>query len=245
MKTSDILIIAASSAVLGGLAGSVLTHRIERSANEHYVNSELQNVEDYWKKHYRRLYKGEGYSTPQEAVESMKETDPDYREATKTISGAGATAKEWLENAMETQKEIREAMAISEDEGYNGESEEEEQNVFEKAAESQDPTIPRHITIEEFMQDMPSYEKVTLTYFEDDDTLISEKDERAVEDQERLVGGDFVDQFGMGSKDHDTVYVRNEALELDFEITRDRRSYAEFLMGPEEKKPPRKMRSED
>jgi hypothetical protein len=81
-----------------------------------------------------------------------------------------------------------------------------------------------------------AHEKLTLYYYEEDDTLIDEKAE-PVADTTSLVGEEALMCFGEDSDDPDTVYVRNSRICCDFEIVRLHKSYKEDVLGmmPEKK----------
>lgn len=91
--------------------------------------------------------------------------------------------------------------------------------------------VPFVITFDEYNDDISgSYDKVTLTYYEEDLVLADDND-APVDDQEGLVGDDSLERFGQWSKDPNIVYVRNEDITTDFEIIRKHGSYAEIVHG--------------
>lgn len=74
----------------------------------------------------------------------------------------------------------------------------------------------------------------TLIYYEDDDTLATDRDE-VITNVEEMVGSSALTNFGSMSGDKDTVYVRNVRLGANFEIVRENGSYQELILGlPEE-----------
>lgn len=106
--------------------------------------------------------------------------------------------------------------------------------------------LPYVISKDEFFENEPDYETEQLTYFESDDTLIDSK-EMPVEDTEKTVGDDNLTKFGYGSGDQNIVFIRNDKLELLFEVVRSRGEYATEVLGfnHEDKRPLRKMRRYD
>lgn len=107
--------------------------------------------------------------------------------------------------------------------------------------DSDDPYV---ISVDEFMEESPEYDKVTLTYFDGDDTLISES-EAVVPDVLRILGNDALTNFGVGSKDRNIVYVRNDRQESDYEVILDERTYVEVVLGEKpQKNGPMKMRED-
>jgi hypothetical protein len=72
--------------------------------------------------------------------------------------------------------------------------------------------------------------QITLTYFEEDDVLVDEG-ETPIEKVDETVGEINLTRFGHVSKDNNVVYVRNERLEVDFEIVRNKGSFAKDVLG--------------
>lgn len=92
------------------------------------------------------------------------------------------------------------------------------------------PDTPYVISFDEFNENEPSYVQTSATYYEGDDVLVDERDS-PMEDFEDSVGLDNLLRFGHGSRDRNTVYVRNDVLELDYEIVRSPGEYAEEVLG--------------
>lgn len=74
------------------------------------------------------------------------------------------------------------------------------------------------------------YEQASLTYFEGDDVLINELD-RAIEDQDKVIGLANMLKWGHGSGDPNMLYIRNPLLGMDLEITRSMGTYASEVHG--------------
>lgn len=141
----------------------------------------------------------------------------------------------------------------------------EDRNVFDENAESQpDPEDlgegeleipprsidkPYIISDDEWFSNLTNYDQITLTYFADDQILISD-DKQVIRNVEEIVGETNLHRFGVQSDNPDIVYVRNELLKADYEVTKDERSYTEVILGinPDEVNTtgvPRRMRSDD
>lgn len=89
---------------------------------------------------------------------------------------------------------------------------------------------PYIITHDEFYAGETKYDTQELTYYEKDDTLTDEHD-TPLEQTDKLVGDDHLVRFGSGSKDPNIVFVRNDRLGIDYEITRSKGSYLEQVLG--------------
>lgn len=89
---------------------------------------------------------------------------------------------------------------------------------------------PYVITLEQFQEEMDHYDKSTIYYYEDDDTLTDEGEE-VITDVTATIGDDALDNFGCGSEDPEVVYVRNDKMGIDYEVIRLSKSYAETVLG--------------
>lgn len=96
--------------------------------------------------------------------------------------------------------------------------------------EAEKPMTPYVIPVDEFFQDEQDHEKLTITYYEKDDTLVDERNQ-PIPDVEGTIGGQSLERFGDMSKDANIVYVRNYRLECDFEVVLDKASYTETILG--------------
>lgn len=269
-----VLIAAACGAAIGGSVTYLIT---AKKIAEHFqlvADEEIISV----KNTYARMYKRDGFETATEAAETLGVDEADVSEndeLSDELGYSGAVSKEDLEDAGHlatghipaervrpvTQKTLYNR--ISEDQvmaRLNGTDEKEAEPVEEvqpgaieiTQVEPQefDPTIPYTITYEEYYEDFKGHDKKTITYYEGDDTLTDERD-RPIDDIERVIGRESLNYFGVRSKDKNIVHVRNERLEIDYEIVKDERDYLEVVVGVKniwdenDKQKNRKMRDDD
>lgn len=125
--------------------------------------------------------------------------------------------------------------------GEDSEEEPEVQNLFRKATpthqwdwheerKGRSPDVPYVIHVDE--KEEMDYQSETLTYYEGDDVLCNERDEIIDPDyRNELIGEDNLDRFGHGSNDVSVVYVRNDKLEIMYEIVRSPHKFAEEVHG--------------
>jgi hypothetical protein len=122
--------------------------------------------------------------------------------------------------------------------------------VEETGGPERDPNGPYVITIAAFHLDDPRYAKISIVYYEGDNTLADDGGS-VIPDIVGTVGINALTNFGKFSEDPNIVYVRNETLEVDWEIVRDPRTYAHAIAGfdvdSEEpaRDPIRKMKGDD
>lgn len=237
----------------GVLVGGVPAYLMTRKAYRQWAESEIAQV----KEHYRILRK-EDYPSPEDIVAAKERVDE--------LLGEHGYTEITIHNEPEEEPVADEPSLTEED--YEAIGEAVARNIFDQAVtlteeqEAQgtpadhvtvrDPDNPYVITIDEFMEEDLKFEKITLNYFEEDDTLIDDS-EKIITDIEGTVGSKNLEKFGVGSNDKFIVYIRNEKLRADFEVAREEGSYATLVLGldPEtvgEREPksrPQKMRHND
>jgi hypothetical protein len=73
-------------------------------------------------------------------------------------------------------------------------------------------------------------DKVSVFWYDEDEEegmgVLTDSSDIPIDDIEATVGWDNMSRFGMWSGSSNTVYIRNERLRCDFEVTRHRGSYA-------------------
>lgn len=117
---------------------------------------------------------------------------------------------------------------------------------FDYAAEvdKRNPDEPYIITHDEFMENENGFTQGTMTYYNGDDILTDDKDV-PVPDIDDIVGSEALTRFGYGSRDRNVVYVRNEKIETDFEITLSQGEFSKEVAGFQHSAPLRRFRSSD
>ena len=104
---------------------------------------------------------------------------------------------------------------------------------------------PHVISLAEYTAGEKNYTQVSLTYYAADEVLVEDGD-IPVENHDMLVGIANLDKFGHRSRDPKVVYVRNDKLQIDYEICKSEGSFAEEVHGIIQPREPkvRKMRRE-
>ncbi|QXO14663.1 hypothetical protein SEA_RUNHAAR_59 [Gordonia phage Runhaar] len=90
--------------------------------------------------------------------------------------------------------------------------------------------LPYIISVSEFMENDPQYQQNTISYYQGDGVLADERDQ-PIPDKNSIVGEQNLVRFGEGSGDDNIVFVRNDRLEVDFEITQSLGTYSEEVLG--------------
>lgn len=98
----------------------------------------------------------------------------------------------------------------------------------------------------EFEEGEFDYSQNTLTYYEVDQVLTDDRDQ-PIHHMQKIVGTEHLN-FGERSNDPNVVYIRNNELEVDFEVCRSPGSFTEEVLGytePSNKSKVRKFREFD
>lgn len=104
-----------------------------------------------------------------------------------------------------------------------------EPGVFADNPNRHDPE-PLIITELEYMQDEEDYEKLSISWFPGDRVLVDSK-EKPIDDVEATVGINNLNHLGV---DQSVIYVRNNKLEMDFEIAIEAGTYRETVLGEDQ-----------
>lgn len=84
---------------------------------------------------------------------------------------------------------------------------------------------PYTISPDQFVNEEPYYDKISLEYF-DDGILANAISEEIIEDINAVIGNEALTKFG--EYEEDVVYVRNERRSTDYEVIRQYRPFAVF-----------------
>lgn len=102
---------------------------------------------------------------------------------------------------------------------------------YHEELKKRSPEFPYVIHYDE-RYEMEEYDNISLTYYEGDDVLCNERDEIVDPDErDALIGDKNLFLFGHGSNDAAIVYVRNDRLELVYEIVQSPNHFAEEVHG--------------
>ena len=98
---------------------------------------------------------------------------------------------------------------------------------YEAELSTRTPERPYVVHQDEFFSNEMGFHQDTLTYYERDDIMV-DSDDTPMYDYKKLMG-DLL--FGHGTTDPNVVYIRNEKLELEWEILLHTGSFSEEVLG--------------
>lgn len=259
-------------AVVGGLVGYVASVKHLEKKYIEIADEEIEKV----RQHYRfvrkgsleDIYKDVNLKSDEELVSIdlslEEEVDPDLDVVVSTEKVEHILEEQEHMERLNGKKLVRDGVSddhpgfvVADEDDVEDEDDDirvEWNSLKEAQPSDEDPYL---ITIDEYMDDEEDFEKITLTYFEGDDTLCDER-ESIIPDVDTVVGVDNLKFFGRSSStvyepDANAVYIRNVRVQSDFEVIREEMSYSEAVLGmtPEflgsklPKAKPRKMREDD
>lgn len=217
------------SASIGAVSGFFYAQKRAEFKYSEIAATEIAEAKNF----YMRLSKKAQFSTPESAAKNLgvsQETvkpSPKQEKAVEALvryKGDGEVIEDvskQMEEPVVTRNIFEEAQLHAEDDFDYAE---------EQKVRDEDPSLPYVISFEEYMENDQEHEQVSLTFFAGDDVLTDEKDQ-PIDDVEHTIGEMSLTRFGHGSKDSKIVYVRNDKIDLDFEVILSQGKYAEEVLG--------------
>lgn len=98
---------------------------------------------------------------------------------------------------------------------------------YEEELSTRDPMAPYVIHQEEFINDEMGYHQETLSYYAGDD-IMADTDDTPIYNYSGLMGEL---KFGHGSRDPNVVYIRNEAIHMEWEVLLNPDAFSEEVLG--------------
>lgn len=206
------------------MARKVLEEKYATRAQE-----EIDSVKEYYA---RRLHD----ITGDDFVTKDMEDQAYYRELTNRSSSLEGTRTKELDKE---KHRIRYDLVSGNGGLYYGQTQEPlndeeatDDEEFEVGSENEsvDFDNPYIINESEFSEERLDHDKLTLTYFAADDTLVDE-DESIISNPDDIIGYENLDMKNTTVDNPHTIYVRNERLGADYEICIDLNSYQEVVLG--------------
>lgn len=222
---------------LGLVSGMLIMRGHLKDKYERIAQEEIDSV----KQRYRLLRK-EGLENPRDSISIKGEVESNYHEA---LNDLGYTREGSEDDGMFADSPPGVPIPPRDNSKQDQELDLSDDDEWDWLLSNRDPSKPYIISVDEYMLENDHFDKETLAYYEEDDTLCDTSD-RPIDDPESVVGNDPLLRFGTGSGDKNIVYVRNESTSVDYEIIRDERAYTEVVLGLRDRDSgPMKFREDD
>ena len=191
--------------LVGIVIGSVLTYHGLKNKVEAEIDEEVNKVKEFYKDQLEK----------QQAEYFEKE---EYLKSKAAVAEDKGSVVSKIINLNNVEKSEEKQNEETEDEdGF-----EETTGAFEILEDNIIVQDKPFVIEEDRVGEYISYDLISLIYFSDG--VLTDDWEVPVENPDETVGKEYVEYFETGE---DVVYVRNDKLKCDFEITRDLRTYEE------------------
>ncbi len=221
MKTNTKILLS----FLGGAAtGALICFAILKEKYEALSNEEIENIKDYYQKEMEKI--DDAYEEELDNLINTMNRDIDEHQKREEKKTYVDYVKKYSPDEIVKDKYYDMPYPDDIDEDYH-EDDGPPEDPPENDLQYEEPFV---ISREEFDEGYPHFDKITITYYAEDDVLADEQDE-IISDIEAVVGYDSLSRFGDMSDDDCVVYVRNGRLGADYEIVLTQESYSESVLG--------------
>lgn len=212
-KKQQLLILGVTAGVSAAVTGAIVWKVVQKRAELKYERIIEQEIAET-KAFYQQINKPWPAVTPEEEAE-----------ADQVITEAAQAMRNYQGEEPDVRKQVPEVVTSN----IFVEGKPMVADAFDYDAEMANRSIdvPYVISQEEFLQGEKEYVQSSLRWYDGDDILVDDKNVPI--DEVDMTVGDCVHKFGHGSKDPRIVYVRNERMEVDFEVVKDDNSYASVI----------------
>lgn len=225
-KLAEKIALVVGGILIGGSTTYFLVRKDVETRYREIAEAEIESVKDS----YNLLHKQGPYSDPKKAFEAMRLRVQETETYETLLDENGYFKEEELDKNEEPKPNTVRRPPLPDGRPDPEDVVEAIEDTRADPPRHEGTTLPYVITINEFMQDNPEYDKTTVSYYEYDNTLASD-DDSMVKDHEKLIGVDFLNYVGWKSDSDHIVYVRNEKLSSDFEILVHESGYEEAVLG--------------
>lgn len=188
------------SFIVGASAGSLITWKFVEKKYKQIAQEEIDSV----KETYAKMRK-----------DDLKAKQADLEAAKAKLHPAEPEKAETPEVKPEEVQKYEDVIAKHNYTSYSN-------NINEKGGDVMTDR-PYVISPDEF-GDYPDYETISLTYY--NDKVLTDEYNEIVDDIDDLIGEDSLNHFG--EYEDDSVFVRNDALKVDYEILLDSANYSDI-----------------
>lgn len=186
--------------VMGASVGSLATWKFVEKKYKQIAQEEIDSV----KETYAKMRK-----------DDLEAKQADLEEAKAKLHSDASEKVETPEVKPEEVKEYEDVIARHNYTSYSN-------NINGKGGDVM--TDKPYIIPPEDFGDYPDYETISLTYY--NDKVLTDEYNEIVDDIDDLIGEDSLNHFG--EYEDDSVFVRNDALKVDYEILLDSANYSDI-----------------
>ena len=208
----------------GAATGALICFALLKEKYEALANEEIKNMKDYYQKEMENI--DDAYEEELDNLINTMNMDIDEHNKIEEKKTYVDYVKKYSPEEIIKDKYYDMPYPDVIDEDYH-EDDGPPEDPPENDLQYEEPFV---ISREDFDEGYSHFDKITITYYENDDVLADEQDE-VIPDIESVVGYEALGRFGDMSEDDCVVYVRNGRLGADYEIVLAQESYTESVLG--------------
>lgn len=182
---------------------------------QHYVQKATAKAEQRAKPALDKMVQDLGYTPQGEPIEIVPATPSAIMQAATENDEARVEVKVETVNVFESTDHILQKGADWD---------------YAQEVKARDPRFPYVIHMDEWQENPQEFEQENLVFYEGDEVLTDDNDQ-VIADADEAVGLSNLSRFGHGSGDPNTIFIRNEVREVDYEIARSHGMYAQEVHG--------------
>ena len=208
--------VSAVALAVGAAGGYLFARKQLELKYEELAQREIAEAKEF----YARLYKKEGFETPERAAETLGvdvDGEPEPERHLRLVKAAEAMQTYQVDGDQTTGEVVNVFQRAAEDDA----------DIVEPVGEQDVPYVIKQAT---YMEGDQNYTQCTVTWYQLDGVLSDERDE-PIDDVDEKVGLNNLQRFGQRSGQPHVVYVRNDADGIDYEILRSEGSFAKEVLG--------------
>lgn len=201
---------------LGGVTvGCAVTYFIVSKQAEKRIEEEVAAFKEQYSAKAVHISQNQPFAHPKDVVDELNQRKANMMSYDKISKGEGYNHN--LFTNPPNPKDIHNGI----DEGEDFEEE------YEKTIDTTPPkeglSDPYTISPDQFVNEQPFFDKITLEYY-DDGILCEEISDEIIDDISGTIGMESLNKFG--EYEEDVVYIRNERISTDYEVIRQHRPFA-------------------
>jgi hypothetical protein len=216
-------IVVGTTAIVSLAVGSAAGYFIALKILDKKYQDQLQQEVESTKKFYAKLYKKDEFQTPESTIKEIAPGAAEAAAALLNYKGISDAAFEVVDEKREFAQQVL----------HNIFAEKTTEEISDKEKRNRTEEAPYILSKDEFMESDSDYTQSTVTYFGGDKVLVDSRED-IIEDVDMTVGEGNLERFGHGSGDPNVLYVRNDRLEIEFEILLSQGKYSKEVAGLEE-----------
>lgn len=198
------------SAVAGAAGGYILARKQLEAEYAEFAQKEIAQA----KRFYAAVKKSGPFETPESAVKELIGEDKQLDAAVKAL-----TNYQGVPVAKATVAEDGAGLIVK--------------NVWQQPKPSLrdvDENYPHVIDEDEYLANESNHDQISLTWFAGDKVLVDDKDDPIDDDKMQEVVGNTLKAYDSMPEEAHILYVRNNDLKLDFEISRSTGKYVDEVL---------------